>query len=130
RDRRRQHSLEWRMSAPAREKVAVTKMYRGVATEVEGDLLAPGLAITLNPDNQYQYRLSITHVPSGRSVVHNMCEKHIEDAAGLLLMADVDRTVAAELLVQQEVVRDLVTSTTKAIGRCRNACDGRPSWRV
>ncbi len=117
------------MSASSREKVTVTKLVGDKDAQVEGELIAPGLAITPMPD-RVEERFSITHMPSGRSAIQDRCAKHIEDAAALLLLADVDWTVPVAELVAQQAVKDLIASTSKALGHCRRFCGTGPSWQV
>ncbi|MEV0726046.1 hypothetical protein AB0I37_25110 [Micromonospora purpureochromogenes] len=100
--------------------------------DVEGRIIAPGLAITPNSDDGT--RFSISHLPSGKSLMQSRCAEHIEEAARLLTghPKPIDWTRPEEAIVGDEALKDLVVSISEAVGRCYDCgpkYDG-PTWSV
>lgn len=112
---------------------------------IEGELVAPGLAITpaLRPNADTHQpeprpnRWTMTHTPTGRSFGLSRCRTHIEQAAQLAAEAPVDWTTP-----DMHAVADAVKATTLLLdirAAMRNPCPDRkpdcsqpdpPTWRV
>lgn len=120
------------------DTVTVTlRRRRGGALEengtVEGELVAPGLAITPRRDSP---GFSLTHVGSGLAFVTGYCDTHIRAAAERTLAAGADWTVDVSVLTgdtHKATLGELARSIRDELGfECRKRCyhDGAPTCRV
>ncbi|MGN9802026.1 hypothetical protein [Micromonospora sp. L32] len=100
--------------------------------DVEGRIIAPGLAIT--PSGDEGTRFGISHLPSGKAVITGRCAEHVEEAARLITghPKPIDWTRTDEAIVADEAAKDLVVSVNGAVGPCYGCgpkYDG-PTWSV
>jgi hypothetical protein len=124
------------MSEQATQTVTIQRY--GKPVEVEGRVIAPGLAITPSvQDNRY----ALTHIPSGLAFLTDRCSAHIdrvaEMAASLSAEHGIDWTQDDKSLTGQPETRKKLFVVADAIqsefGFCRGRACGQedaPTWRV
>lgn len=104
----------------------------GKLVDVEGRIIAPGLAIT--PSMYHEGWSCISHLPSGKAVISGRCPEHVEDAARFLTghPTPIDWTQPEEAIVGDQAIKDFIVSVNDAVGRCYDCgpkYDG-PTWSV
>lgn len=77
------------------------KAATGETTDVQGRLVAPGLAITpsLSTPANKPSRFKLTHVPTGLMVGRPWCGTHVQEIAEVAVAADVDWTAGQDQTV-------------------------------
>lgn len=117
------------------DTVPVNVLKEGVPTQVQGRLVAPGLAITPSMGNKPHkpVRYVLTHVASGLTTGLGRCAVHVEEAAeratGFGIDWTADKTAVVEAVKAAGVPNVLGTAPF-----CRGWCDGDgpepKSWSV
>ena len=104
--------------------------------EVQGLVVAPGLAITPHSDNgggKKPDRYLLTHIPSGLSAGTTFCGVHVQQAAKAAAESGVDWTVDKTAVVDAIKASDGLIPALFHV-RCADWCDGdgpKPaSWNV
>lgn len=103
--------------------------------EVQGIVIAPGLAITPHLDNggKKPNRYRLTHMPSGLAAGTNHCGVHVQQAAKAAIDAGIDWTVDKDAVVATIKAQDGLIGVLFNL-RCRDWCAGDgpepPSWSV